>query len=433
LTLRHGGRMGRVRTKPPRQMSLRAPGIDVSPELLAKVFARVRTLVLVTGTNGKSTTAHLIEQMLARARRFPVRNRDGANMVPGLVRTLSRALFLRRRPVVLEVDEGTLSDIVPPARPQVFVVTNVFRDQLDRFGEVDRVADEIRRAVASTPDDCVLVANSDDPTVAALALRSGRKTVFFGLDVIGDDAPGPSADSVLCPQCGDLLSFARAFLSHLGHYECRGCGFARPAPNITARAERTDGLEGAHFTVDGAEVSTSLVGIHGLYNAMAALTAARVLGIEDAIAFDVLKAARSMPGRSEWIPYKGRSVFLALVKNPAGFEAATRVLAPVPSPRNVLVLLNDRWADSQDVSWIWDADFGIFRGDRVCVGGTRAEALALRLKYARIESPPRLFLNGGAFEAAIAATEKGAALYVLMNYSAMLDLFRSLRRRLVPA
>jgi len=414
-------------------MAQRAPGIDVSPARLTKVFSRVRDLVLVTGTNGKTTTAHLIEQILARAGRFPIRNRDGANLVPGLVATLSRAFFARRRPVVLEVDEGSLGDVVPPARPSLFVVTNVFRDQLDRYGEVDAVSAEIRQALLDSPADCTVVANADDPAVAALAQDCGRPTVFFGLEHEGEAGLGPSADSVLCPRCSATLFFAHTYLSHLGHYRCPRCGFARPTPDVGARARTGTGAGGTAFALDGVETSTPLAGTHGLYNAVAALAAARVLRIPDALALDVVRTARPMPGRSEWIDHRGRRVFLALAKNPAGFEAATRTLAALPAPRRVLLLLNDRWADGHDVSWIWDADFAGFRGDRVWVGGTRAEALTLRLKYAGAAPPlAELPPHRAAFDAAIAATPKGETLCVVLNYTAMLDLFRALRKPLVP-
>jgi UDP-N-acetylmuramyl tripeptide synthase len=401
---------------------------------LARLFESVRTLLLVTGTNGKSTTAHLIEQILARAGKLPLRNRDGANLVPGITATLSSAAFLPRRQVVLEVDEGSLPMVVPPARPSVLVVTNVFRDQLARYGEVDAVAERIRQAVAATPEDCVIVANADDPTVADIGLRSGRRTTFFGLDVAGAHAPRPSADAVFCPGCDRPLGFARTFLSHLGHYACAPCGFSRPVPQVAAAAAVSGGMGGVSFRVGNRDVTCALVGVHAIYNALAAIAAVQVLGIPETVSFEALRTARPMPGRSEWITHKGRRVFFALVKNPAGFEALAGVLKDVPGPRQVLLLLNDRRADSGDVSWIWDAEFEIFRGDRVWVGGRRAEALALRLKYADVERVPGLVRHHGhAFEAALAGTTADAPLWVLMNYSSMLDLFGFLNKRLTPA
>jgi UDP-N-acetylmuramyl tripeptide synthase len=336
--------------------------------------------------------------------------------------------------VVLEVDEGSLPDVLPPARPDVLIVTNVFRDQLDRYGEVDTVVGMIRQAAAATPERCVIVANADDPAVADVALRSGREVVFFGLDLGGRDAPGPAADAVLCPPCGHVLTFSRAFLSHLGHYRCPSCGFVRPAPAVAATAATCHGGEGTSFTTAGREARTPLVGLHGVYNALAALAGARALGIPDALSRSALEAAAPMPGRSEWIEHRGRRVFLGLVKNPAGFEAMAGALASAGGPRHVLLLLNDRRADSGDVSWIWDAPFEGFRGDRVSVGGSRAEALALRLKYAGVDHAlPVTRDHGRALEIAVAATPEQAPLYVLLNYSAMLDLFGFLRKGLAPA
>ena len=401
---------------------------------LAELFARVRRLVLVTGTNGKSTTAHLIEQILARAGTLTLRNADGANLPAGIASMLARAPLLAARTVVLEVDEGSLPAVAPPARPDILVVTNVFRDQLDRYGEVDAVAALIREAAAATPAGCVIVANADDPAVADIALRAGRRAVFFGLDFGGRDDPGPAADAVLCPRCGRSLAFSRAFLSHLGHYRCAACGFARPTPDVAATEVTFDGADGVSFTTATLETRTRLVGLHGLYNALAALATARALGIPDAVARSALERAGPMPGRSEWIEHGGRRVFLGLVKNPAGFEAMTGALAAVGGPRHVLLLLNDRRADSGDVSWIWDARFEVFRADRVSIGGSRAEALALRLKYAGVDhAQPPLRDHGRALESAVAATPEGAPLYVLLNYSAMIDLFGALGKPLTPA
>ena len=401
---------------------------------LARLLAKVRTLVLVTGTNGKSSTAHLIEQVLARAGQRPIRNRDGANLVGGISTTLSRALFTRRRPVVLEVDEGSLPLVIPPARPSVFVLTNIFRDQLDRYGEVDAIASRIRQALDATPDGCVIAANADDPVVAHIAMQSGRRVVFFGLDLPEGGAPSLSADSVLCPQCNAVLAFSRASLSHLGHYRCPCCDFSRPVPAVAANGRTTGRLGGACLKIGGIEVSTPLVGIHGLYNALAAVTAVRILGIPDSLSADALRIASPMPGRSEWIEHRGRRVFLGLVKNPAGFEAMAGALASVERPRHVLFLLNDGPADGRDVSWIWDAEFSLFQGDRIWIGGSRAEVLALRLKYAGLEaSTPAMHEHGMAFEVAVAGTLPGEILYVLMNYTAMLDLFGCLRKGLLPA
>ncbi len=334
--------------------------------------------------------------------------------------------------MVLEVDEGALPAVVPPARPSVVVITNLFRDQLDRYGKVDAVAARIRGAVAATPRECVLVGNADDPAVADILLRADRRARFFGLDLAEGDRPGPSADAVLCPRCGEPLAFSRAFLSHLGHYACRRCGFGRPVPGVAATGAATPA--GGAVRVGDRPMRLGVPGRHGLYNALAALATARELGVRDRVSFRALRSLPPMPGRSEWIEHQGRRVFLNLVKNPAGFEAALDALAVVPRPRRILLLLNDRPADGTDVSWIWDAEFGAFRGDRVWVGGSRGEALALRLKYARGAPPPEPIPDHGrALAVAAAATPPGEPLCVLMNYSSMLDLFGALGKDLRPA
>jgi UDP-N-acetylmuramyl tripeptide synthase len=205
-------------------------------------------------------------------------------------------------------------------------------------------------------------------------------------------------------------------------------------PALAATGPVPGGVRGATFTLWDTPVTTPLVGVHGIYNALAAATAARVLGIRDAATVAALRTAAPMPGRSEWIAHQGRRVFLGLVKNPAGFEAMAGALAAVPRPRHLLLLLNDRRADGGDTSWIWDLDVDGFAGDRIRVGGSRAEALALRLKYAGVAlAAPVVRDHAAAFEAAVRATPPGGALHVLLNYSAMLDLFGRLGKGLVPA
>ncbi len=383
---------------------------------------------LVSATNGKTTTAAMVAEILARRVRL-AHNRSGANLVSGVASTL-----LEQRSADLglfEVDEFAFPEICASVRPGAVCLGNLFRDQLDRYGELEAVAERWRYAVAGLDPGARLVVNADDPRVAALA--DGRtRAIRFGLDDpdVGQERLPHAVDSTYCAVCGAALTYAAVYVGHLGDYRCPRCGRERPALDVAARAIAATGLEGSSFdlvTPAGTRrVQLALPGLYNVYNAVAASSLAQVLGAT----LDEIEAGlgrfRPAFGRFERIVVGDRSVLVLLVKNPAGANEAIRTLLSAGPPSHAVIALNDEIADGRDVSWIWDVDFEPLAAglERLVASGTRAHELALRFKYGglepgRIEVVPRL---ADALDRGLELTPPGGELTVLPTYTAMLRL-----------
>jgi len=383
--------------------------------------------VLVSATNGKTTTTAMVAEIL-RPRIRVAHNDSGANLVSGVASTL-----LRTRDADLglfEVDEGALPEIARRVAPRAILLGNLFRDQLDRYGELETVAAGWRAAVASLPE-ARLVLNADDPQIADLA---GPGAVLFGLDdpAVARPALQHAADSTHCLRCGTPYEYAAAYVGHLGDYRCPSCGHARPPLAVAAREIALRGLDGASFTLAAPEgtarIELALPGLYNVYNALAAAS----LALSLAVPLEEIKAGlgrfSAAFGRFERIPVGDRRLLMLLVKNPAGANEAVRTLVEGGAPRVAVLALNDAIADGRDVSWIWDVDFEpLLAGlDRVVATGSRAAELALRFAYggferSRIEVVPSL---EDALDRGLELTPPGGELAVLPTYTAMLALRR---------
>ncbi|MDQ3857563.1 MAG: MurT ligase domain-containing protein [Actinomycetota bacterium] len=383
---------------------------------------------LVTGTNGKTTTAAMTAEILATRVRL-AHNRAGANLVSGVASTLieSNGADLG----LFEVDEGAFPEVARRTRPRAVCLANLFRDQLDRYGELELVAERWRTAVAELAPAASVVANADDPLIANLA-RGRQNVVRFGLDdpAVARERLPHAADSKYCVDCGTPYAYETAYVGHLGAYRCPRCGNARPILDVAARGVSLDGIEHASFdlvTSDGTRrVVLGLPGLYNVYNALAAASLALVLGATLADVADGLGRFRAAFGRFERIPVGERTVLILLVKNPAGANEAIRTLLDGRPPALAVVALNDEIADGRDVSWIWDVDFELLAGslERLIASGSRAHELALRFKYggldaSRIEVVPAL---ERALDRALELTPPGGELPVLPTYTAMLAL-----------
>jgi UDP-N-acetylmuramyl tripeptide synthase len=421
------------------------PGLIVErldPAALARLGAQLeRGSLLVTGTNGKTTASRILASICAAAGVATLHNRAGSNMTRGIASAFLAASGLSGRVDgagrlgLFEVDEASLPAAARSLRPRAIAFTNLFRDQLDRYGEVDTVAAMWREALAATPPTTTLVLNADDPSVAELATGWPGPVHWFGLDdpALATDR-ATAFDARWCRECGGSFLYDRRYFAHVGHWRCAGCGRARPAPGTSARDVRLE-LDAASFNVDGLGALTMpLTGAYNVYNALAAIGLARVLGIEGPAIAAGLAAVRAAFGRQEVIALEGRELRVLLTKNPAGANEVIRLVAAVggEAPLAVAVLLNDRFADGQDVSWTWDVDYELLaaRTGRCWAGGDRAEDIALRLKYAGwpeplavAHSPARLL------DAVLAGTSPGERVFVVPTYTAMLDLRAELARR----
>lgn len=414
--------------------------LAVAPDALGRLAARLPDgCVLVSATNGKTTTNNLLADILRAAGRNPVVNHVGANMPGGICAELvSRA---RRGAIaadigVFEVDELWLDHVVPPLAPRVISLGNLMRDQLDRMGEIDRVASRWRAFVDRLPASTVLVVNADDPRVCQLA-GEHPGVRYVGLADVDRDAPPEGADVTDCARCGQALAFEGAHIGHLGRWWCPGCGDRRPQPAVEASGVRLRGLAGAEFTLtvrgdDGSTASRpASVRVPGRFNVANAVTAAAAalalgVGLDDVVAG--LAAAPGAFGRAEELRIGDRRVTLVLAKNPCGLDEVVTMLADPsgsgPGGLDLLVLLNDRDLDGRDVSWVWDARLERLAplvASAVC-GGSRAAEAALRLDYAGVPAARIRVVEGIAEPLAAALAGTAGDLVAITNYSAMLDL-----------
>jgi UDP-N-acetylmuramyl tripeptide synthase len=399
--------------------------------------------ILITGTNGKTTTARMVAAMVAAAGLDPLANASGSNLMRGIAAALADAagptgsVAGADRLGVLEVDEATLPAAVTDLQPRAIVFTNLFRDQLDRYGEVDAIAARWREAIALTSEHTTLVLNADDPAVAALA-ELGRPTLCYGVNDAALDRgrPEEAADALTCA-CGTALEYGIAYYAHLGHWRCPACGRARPTTQVTARNVRLfDGHRLAFALPSQAgetEVEIELGGLFSVYNALAAIGGGLALGLADEAILTALQCFRAAFGRQESFTIDGREVEVLLAKNPAGLNQVLAALALTEETPTALFVLNDGVQDGRDVSWIWDVDLdgAAARFGQTFVAGTRAEDMALRLKYAGYDAGSLTIEHdlAEAIEAALAATPSGGRLAVIPTYTAMLTARELLARR----
>jgi UDP-N-acetylmuramyl tripeptide synthase len=389
--------------------------------------------VLVSATNGKTTSTAMVAEILQPRLRI-AHNSSGANLVSGVASTLLHADGAQLG--LFEVDEGALPEVARRLRPRALLLANLFRDQLDRYGELELVAAAWRRAVASLPD-AELVVNGDDPQVGDLA--RGRQARIFGLDDprLARPALQHAADSKYCLRCGTPYDYAAAYVGHLGDYRCPNCGHARPKLDVTAREIELHGLDGTAFTLTAPEgsarVNLVLPGLYNVYNALGAGSLALTLGatLDEVVAG--LEGFSAAFGRFERIEVGDRGLLMLLVKNPAGANEAVRTLVEGREHAVAVIALNDEIADGRDVSWIWDVDFEpLVAGlDHLIATGTRAAELALRFAYGglardRIEVIPSL---EAALDRGLELTPASGELVVLPTYTAMLALRRIVARR----
>ena len=401
----------------------------LDPAAVDALAARLHQgVALVSATNGKTTTTAMASSILGPTRTLAWNN-SGANLASGITSTLLNADGADLG--LLEVDEFALPEVMRRTHPRVVCLGNLFRDQLDRYGELEHIAERWRAAVAGLDREAMLVANADDPLVAALADGRGS-TLLFGVDDPrrARTVLQHASDSKYCIRCGHPYRYDAAYVGHLGAYRCEACGHARPPLDVVAREIEPDGLDGVSFELhapDGSlRVRLAVPGLYNVYNALAAASLALSLGValDDVVAG--LERFQAAFGRFERFSVGDRGFLLLLVKNPAGANEALRTLEEGGVPPALVVALNDRIADGRDVSWIWDVDFEpvLERADRIVVSGERAAELALRFTYAgfpreRLELVPGL---EAALDRGLELTPPGGELAVLPTYTAMLEL-----------
>ncbi|HEX5592054.1 MAG TPA: Mur ligase family protein [Solirubrobacterales bacterium] len=420
--------------------------LRMEPEAIARLGADLRRgTTIVSATNGKTTTAGMIAAILAADGRRPVHNRAGSNMTWGVATAL---LEQRGEEGLFEVDEAWLPRVAEQLDPSLIVLGNLFRDQLDRYGEMEALADDWAGTVAARVGLTRFVLNADDPLIADLGRdpegerREG--VLYFGIEDDSQALPElqHAFDAKHCRRCGHPYAYERAFVGHLGHYSCPNCGAKRPQPEVAATEIELHGMDGSRTLVrtpsGEIELELPLPGLYNVYNALAAVAAGLQLGVAPERIAGALGEMRAAFGRVETIPVGGTPVSILLIKNPAGANEVLRTLMLESRERggegegiDLWIALNDRIADGRDVSWVWDADFELLAGGvrRVVCSGTRAPEMALRLKYAGWPEEAIKVVPGieTSLDAAVAGSR--GRLFALPTYTALMELRKLLADR----
>jgi len=404
--------------------------LKASPSALARMSSQLEGgSVLVSATNGKTTTAAMIAAALKRKGRPIVHNRAGSNMSWGVATALLDAGRERGQLGLFEVDEAWLPAVARDVEPRLLLLSNLFRDQLDRYGELELLADRWAQLVGELDGSARFALNADDPLVADLG-RERTGVTYFGVEDDSQALPGMqhAADSKHCRNCGHAYEYEAIYLGHLGRYRCPNCGRTRPEPQVAATNVELEGMRGSRFTLRAPQgelpVRLPLPGLYNVYNAVGAAATALELGVPLAMLGDALEGFGGAFGRVETIPIGGRELSILLIKNPAGANEVLRTLTLEDGELDLWIALNDKIADGRDISWIWDADFEVLAGGvrRVTCSGTRAEEMALRLKYAGIDA--ELAVERDLADSLDGAVSKarGERIYALPTYTALLEL-----------
>lgn len=451
--------------------------VRLFPDMVKFLASSYEGVLAVTGTNGKTTTANLLAHFLKGAGFSVAHNSEGANMLPGVAAALIRDCDLMGRPrsriAILEVDEGSVGRVFPAAKPGIIVVTNYFRDQLDRYWELERTTGLLRSTLDCLPG-VSLILNADDPLVAAVG--RGRENVsYYGVnhresncdagdwarrDAAGDrygaGGAGAGADETregrYCTFCGTELVYRYICYGQLGDYCCPGCGFRRPEPELAASCVKENGL--LSFNVEmrqqdadrgqsgqqpgaGASIVTPMPftapmrGFYNVYNVLAATAAVAALGVSLEAVQKSLLDFKPATGRMERFILGGRPCTLALIKNPAGVNQVLKTILAGGTTKSLVLAINDLAADGRDVSWLWDADFALLaeeRVKRVVCSGLRAADMAVCLKYAGVPRERLLLAPGRAESIGTLVEQEGEELFVLVTYTNLFAYARLLRR-----
>ncbi len=393
----------------------------IQPQMLSLLCRQVKYgVIIIAGTNGKTTTSLLLRTMLERHDRRIAHNDTGANLENGLITALldntDLAGNLNADYAILEVDENVLPKVLPKIQPKYILCLNLFRDQLDRYGEVDTISQRWQGVIAQLPSETAVILNGDDPTLSHLGQQLPQRVLFFGLsepEQYLEEIPH-AVDSIYCPKCGHPLEYEGVYLSHQGDFHCPSCGFTK-----------------SKLDIDSREWPQVLIGIYNKYNTLAAVLAAQQIGIDQGTILDTIKNFQAAFGRAEELHVGGKHVRILLSKNPVGMNETIRAVNQIKEAgkaSTTLMVLNDQTPDGTDVSWIWDVDTEklVALGGTLVVSGDRVYDMALRLRYSQMEGDQatKLIVKEDLQEAIATALEHTAAdetLHIVPTYSAMLE------------
>lgn len=407
----------------------------IDPRFINKIAGRLKHgIVVITGTNGKTTTVKMLVEILYEEGYRVLHNPSGSNLTRGVASSLIQSVnFLgtnfKADIAVFEIDEATMPEAMTKLRPKIVLVTNLFRDQLDRYGELDKTAEIIGKSLRGFSDLLVLL-NGDDPLVSSLFKYSEGKVKFFGLgDSLLNTKSKAALDSKHCLECGHELSYLNSYFGHLGDWQCPKCQSKRPSLNYYAyNLELKPEASGFNINLHGEETSVilNIPGLYNVYNALAASALGDALDCKKSTISHALKEFSSAFGRLEKFKKENKEITLLLIKNPTGANQALETIFLNKKEKNILLALNDYFADGTDVSWIWDIDFENLDLDNnlfIC-SGVRAEDMALRLKYAGVKIS-KIILEKDlerATKLLLLKTSTAKLSYILPTYTAMMEI-----------
>src|SRR6266699_4620095 len=425
------------------------PGViarRIDPNILKEVMGASKAKkIVITGSNGKTTTARMTATIADFSGKRISHNRTGSNLVQGVtsVAVNFANIFGRLDSDVLlfEVDEGTMPLVVPEVQPDVVVITNIFRDQLDRYGEIYSVANALNKVIEDLPASCTVLLNGNDPQVANFGQHTKAKLLFFGLETteVGVPMPEQSADVIRCIHCQEDLHYEVAYLSHLGLYRCLNCGYALPPLDIAATVVKPapDGQGSTHVELRTPQgdmtLDISLPGLHNVYNAAAATGACLAIGLEKEKMPTALANMQTAFGRLEKITAGDQTIYLSFVKNPTSFNLMLRLIAQHPGKKHLLLAASHTLVDGEDFSWLWDVEIEEITQDIVDVvcSGNKPEELAMRLKYGDVPVDKIQMIDDreAALDTALKNAGPGGTLYMLCSYTPTHEFRRIMQKR----
>ena len=426
--------LGRGGTDFPGRLALK-----LCPDVLGKLAEGV-TVILVTGTNGKTTTSRMIEQALTDSGISFFANRSGANLLSGVTAEFAMHATVTGRCrypyALIEADEAALKAISKYVHARVLVITNVFRDQLDRYGEVTHTLENLRIGISHCPD-AVLCLNADDSLARSLADDVPNRVIYYGVSTpIYDHRVAELSDAPYCIRCKHEYVYDYVTYGHLGGYRCPNCGYCRPDPEVAVTKVYSSDTEGSRVRLEAGgqayDTTVNLPGGYNIYNACAAMACGRALGLDPATVAGSLSSFACGFGRMEKFEIDGASLRMILIKNPAGCNQVLNFLTNTREPSVFVVCLNDRAQDGRDISWIWDVDFEqvAAMGDRLSrliVSGVRADDMAVRFKYAGVPADKlQVVRDYGELIRVCVAQER--PVYIMPTYTAMLELREKLSK-----
>ncbi|GCF07778.1 MurT ligase domain-containing protein [Dictyobacter arantiisoli] len=418
----------------------------IDPNVLKSVVGDSKAKkIVITGSNGKTTTARMTAAIADAAGHRVSQNRTGSNLLQGVtsVAVNFADLFGRLESDVLlfEIDEATIPLAVPEIQPDVVVITNIFRDQLDRYGELYSVAQALNSMLESLPETATILLNGNDPQVANFGVNAKARRIFYGLETkdIGTPVPEQSADIIRCIHCNSDFLYEVAYMSHLGLYRCPECGYTLPPLDVavTSAALADNGEGPSHIKLrtplGEMKLDIPLPGVHNIYNATAAIGAAVALGFPLDSVQTAMNNVRTAFGRMEKIQAGDKTIFLSFVKNPTSFNLMLRLIAKHEGKKHLLLSMSHTVVDGQDFAWLWDVELEDIAPDildAVC-SGNKSEELALRLKYAEIPTDKIIEVEDreAALDEAIKNVEPGGTLYIMSGYTPTQELRRIMQKR----